>query len=103
MEVGIQMAGQLYQMKQEPIYDIAIAGGGLAGLTMSIQMARKGYRVALFEKEQYPFHRVCGEYISLESVDFLRVLGVDIQLLGLPLIDTLLVTAPNGSSLQQAL
>ncbi|HZG25248.1 MAG TPA: FAD-dependent oxidoreductase, partial [Chitinophagaceae bacterium] len=46
-------------------YDVAIVGGGLAGLSLSIQMAKQGYSTILFEKEQYPFHRVCGEYISL--------------------------------------
>ncbi|MBC7511814.1 MAG: FAD-dependent oxidoreductase, partial [Ferruginibacter sp.] len=48
-------------------YDITIIGGGLAGLALAIQLVKKGYSVALFEKEQYPFHKVCGEYISLES------------------------------------
>jgi flavin-dependent dehydrogenase len=103
MEVGIQMARQLHQMNQESTYDVAIAGGGLAGLTMSIHLARKGYRVAVFEKDQYPFHRVCGEYISLESADFLKNTGVDIHALNLPLIDTLEVTSPDGNSLKQAL
>jgi menaquinone-9 beta-reductase len=90
-------------MNQESIYDVAIAGGGLAGLTMSIHLARKGYHVVVFEKEQYPFHRVCGEYISLESVDFLKKTGVDIYDLDLPVIDTLVVTAPDGTSLKQTL
>ena len=46
-------------------YDLAIIGGGLAGLTLAIQVRRMGHSVILFEKEKYPFHRVCGEYISL--------------------------------------
>ena len=58
-------------MQDDITYDLAIVGGGLAGLALSIQIAREGYRVILFEKEQYPLHRVCGEYISLESWDFL--------------------------------
>jgi flavin-dependent dehydrogenase len=45
-------------------YDVAIIGGGLAGLSLSIQLAKKNYSVVLFEKEKYPFHKVCGEYIS---------------------------------------
>jgi len=32
-------------------YDLAIVGGGLAGLSLSIQMAKAGYKVILFEKE----------------------------------------------------
>lgn len=77
-------------------YHIAIVGGGLAGLALSIQSAKAGYKTVLFEKEQYPFHRVCGEYISLESWDFLERLGLPLSQMNLPLIKTLHVTAPNG-------
>jgi len=52
-------------------YDIAIIGGGLAGLSLAILAADASYKVALVEKENYPFHKVCGEYISLESYNFL--------------------------------
>ena len=79
-------------------YDVAIIGGGLAGLALSIQLAKKNYRVILFEKEKYPFHKVCGEYISMESWDFLEGLGVPLSTLNLPIIDTLNLTAPNGNS-----
>ncbi|HEX6334505.1 MAG TPA: FAD-dependent oxidoreductase, partial [Flavisolibacter sp.] len=48
-------------MAEQP-YDIAIAGGGLAGLCCAILLQRQGRRVVLFEKEKYPFHKVCGEY-----------------------------------------
>lgn len=58
------------------IYDIAITGGGLAGLSLAILQAKAGNSVVLFEKNSYPFHRVCGEYISLESWDFLESLGL---------------------------
>lgn len=77
-------------------YNIAIVGGGLAGLALSIQSAKAGYKTVLFEKEQYPFHRVCGEYISLESWDFLERLGLPLSQMQLPVIKTLQVTAPNG-------
>lgn len=80
-------------------YDIAIIGGGLAGLAASIQLSKKGYRVVLFEKEIYPCHKVCGEYVSLESRHFLSSLGLPLNDLDLPIIDTLLLTAPNGKEL----
>ena len=84
-------------------FDIAIIGGGLAGLALSIQAARSGYKTVLLEKEQYPFHRVCGEYISLESWDFLEQLGLPLSSMQLPLIKRLQVTAPNGKLFQTAL
>jgi flavin-dependent dehydrogenase len=84
-------------------YDLAIVGGGLAGLSLSIQMAKAGYRVILFEKEQYPFHRVCGEYISLESWDFLQRLGIDLPALNVTHIKRLQVSDTKGVFFEQPL
>ena len=80
-------------------YDVAIVGGGLAGLAASIQLSKKGHSVILFEKEAYPFHKVCGEYISLESWNFLSSLGLPLKEMDLPLINTFQLTAPNGKAL----
>jgi flavin-dependent dehydrogenase len=84
-------------------YHVAIVGGGLAGLALSILCGRAGYDTILFEKETYPFHRVCGEYISLESWNFLEELGLPLQHMQLPQIRTLLVSAPNGNNIRQQL
>ena len=85
---------------QENIYDTAIIGGGLAGLSLAILLAKQSHKVLLTEKETYPFHKVCGEYISLESWNFLsKEIGVPLQDLQLPIIKKLWVTAPNGNSL----
>ncbi|HEX3933062.1 MAG TPA: FAD-binding protein, partial [Puia sp.] len=84
-------------------YDVIIAGGGLAGLALSIQLARAGYSVALFEKEAYPYHKVCGEYISLESWNFLEELGLPLSDWNLPIIRRVLLTAPDGGSIEQEL
>ena len=51
---------------------IVIVGGGLAGLITGIELAKAGVRCTLFEKKSYPFHRVCGEYISNEALPFLQ-------------------------------
>ncbi len=81
-------------------FDIAIIGGGLAGLSLSIQCAEAGYSTVLFEKENYPFHKVCGEYISNESFPFLEKLGVPLSNWGLPSITDLNVSAPSGTAYQ---
>ena len=60
-------------MQNEQPYDVAIIGGGLAGLSLAIQCASQNVSVVLFEKETYPYHKVCGEYISLESQPFLEI------------------------------
>ncbi len=77
-------------------FDIAVIGGGLAGLTLAIQGANAGYRVILFEKEQYPFHKVCGEYISMESRDFLMRCGIPFHEWQLPEISQLHVSDALG-------
>jgi len=83
-------------MSSKEPYDVAIIGGGLAGLCLAIQCAENGYSVILFEKEEYPFHKVCGEYISLESRNFLQGLGMHLDQLNLPIIKTLQLSDTNG-------
>ena len=51
---------------------VVILGAGLAGLISSILLARKNIAVTLIEKKIFPFHRVCGEYISNEVIPFLN-------------------------------
>ncbi len=84
-------------MQQPSLYDAAIIGGGLAGLSLAIMLTKAGHKVILFEKETYPFHRVCGEYIAMESHSFVQKLGMDLGSLQLPLITKLIVSSPNGS------
>lgn len=84
-------------------YDVAVIGGGLAGLAVAIQLAKQSFSVVLFEKEVYPFHKVCGEYISFESWPFLQSLGVPLEEWDLPKITQLKLSSPRGTSLQQLL
>jgi flavin-dependent dehydrogenase len=89
------------QLQQQ--YDVAIIGGGLAGLSCAIQLNKAGYSVVLFEKEKYPFHKVCGEYVSLESWNFLQQLGLPLSNFHLPIIDTVFLSSPNGKSFKTKL
>ena len=88
-------------MKQ--VFDIAVIGGGLAGLSLAIQSADAGYKTVLFEKETYPFHKVCGEYISLESAPFLEKLGVPLSTWKLPIMNELKISASNGKAYEFSL
>ena len=45
-------------------YDAIVIGGGIGGLTCAVLLAKKGVRVAVFEKECYP-----GGYCSSFSID----------------------------------
>ena len=59
--------------------DVVLIGGGLAGLTAAIHLSKKGLKVTLIEKSDYPRHKVCGEYISNEILPYLQWLDIDIS------------------------
>jgi menaquinone-9 beta-reductase len=90
-------------MEMNKNYPCAIIGGGLGGLCLAIQLAQKGIEVIVFEKNNYPQHKVCGEYISMESWDFLMDLGVELNQLNLPKINQLGVSSENGFMLESPL
>lgn len=91
------------RLTSNKIYPCAIVGGGLAGLCLAIQLAQKGIEVILFEKNSYPLHKVCGEYISMESWGFLSDLGVELDKLNLPRITQLGISSENGYMLNSQL
>jgi flavin-dependent dehydrogenase len=63
--------------KEDSIFDVIIIGGGLAGLCNAIHVSKLGKNVLLIEKNEYPKHKVCGEYISNEVLPYLDFLEVN--------------------------
>lgn len=59
--------------------DVVIIGGGLAGLTAAIHLSKFGLKVSLLEKNEFPKHKVCGEYISNEVLPYLQWLDLEIS------------------------
>ncbi len=60
-------------------FDLAVIGGGPAGSAAAITAARLGASVVLFEARSFPRHKVCGEFISAESLDVLQELLSDLR------------------------
>ncbi|MDB2385552.1 NAD(P)/FAD-dependent oxidoreductase [Polaribacter sp.] len=58
-------------------FEIIIVGGGLAGLCNAIHLSKFRKKVILIEKNSYPKHKVCGEYISNEVLPYLQFLGIN--------------------------
>ncbi|SHG23969.1 Dehydrogenase (flavoprotein) [Flavobacterium segetis] len=58
---------------------VIIVGGGLAGLTTAIHLSKMGLKIVLIEKNEYPKHKVCGEYISNEVLPYLSFLDLKIS------------------------
>jgi len=84
-------------------YDVIIVGGGLAGLTAAIHLAKEKHSVLVLEKKIYPHNKVCGEYVSNEIVPYLQSLGVGISTSGAVQIDNLMLSTISGKSAQTKL
>jgi len=80
-----------------------ILGGGLAGLAAALDLAQRGHRVAVVERRPYPFHRVCGEYVSNEVLPYLRRLGADPAALAPAAIRRFGLSSPAGRTLASPL
>lgn len=80
--------------------EVIVIGGGLAGLTAAIHLSRKGVPVKVFEKEVYPKHKVCGEYISNEILPYLESLEIDLLELNPPHINELFYSTRKGNSIK---
>jgi flavin-dependent dehydrogenase len=79
-------------MKQ---FQVGIMGGGLAGLTAALDLSLRGYEVVLWEKQNFPHHKVCGEFLSTEIAPYLKQLGA--QPPAALAIENLRLSAPSGA------
>jgi len=84
-------------------YDVAIIGGGLAGLSLCIDLRQRGYSVMVIEKGNYPRHKVCGEYISMESHDYLFRLCPGLSNIKSPTIDHFKLSSTGSREYQTKL
>jgi flavin-dependent dehydrogenase len=70
-------AHNMHQIKSNLVVDVIIIGGGLAGLCNAIHISKFGKKVVLIEKNEYPKHKVCGEYISNEVLPYFSFLDIN--------------------------
>ncbi len=59
----------------------------------TIRLASAGHNALLLEKESGPHHKVCGEFLSREAVEYLRQIGIDPLDLGAVPIQNLRLSA----------
>ncbi|RSK37283.1 NAD(P)/FAD-dependent oxidoreductase [Hymenobacter metallilatus] len=83
--------------------DVVIIGGGLGGLCAALDLRQRGHAVLVVERQQYPFHRVCGEYISNEVLPYLHRLDAAPTPLNPARITRLQVSSPAGRQLAASL
>lgn len=73
--------------------EAVIVGGGLAGGTAAVLLAREGRRVRLLERDAEPRHKMCGEFLSIEARRDLTRAGLDTARLGAIPIDRMRLLA----------
>jgi len=70
-----------------------VIGGGLAGSMVAIRLVTQGREVTLLERERAAHHKVCGEFLSREAVEYLAQAGVNPLDLGAKTIRIVRLTA----------
>ena len=80
-----------------------IVGGGLAGLSSAIHLAKAKLSVVVIEKNSYPRHKVCGEYISNEVLPYLYFLDIDVFKLGAKSIHKFQLSTTKGQLISSEL
>lgn len=83
--------------------EILIIGGGLAGLTSAIHLTKMGCKVIVIEKNSYPKHKVCGEYISNEILPYFDWLNINIEELKPTQISILQFSSESGKTINTQL
>ncbi len=83
--------------------EVIIIGGGLAGLTSAIHLTKMGCKVIVIEKNSYPKHKVCGEYISNEVLPYFKWLNVNIEELKPTHITSLQFSSESGRTIETQL
>ncbi|AUC99902.1 2-polyprenyl-6-methoxyphenol hydroxylase [Bradyrhizobium sp. SK17] len=63
-------------MTQEFAADVLIIGAGAAGLTLAIELARRGIRFRLIERMDAPFHGSRGKGIQPRTLEIFEDLGI---------------------------
>ncbi|RIV36198.1 NAD(P)/FAD-dependent oxidoreductase [Flagellimonas lutimaris] len=84
-------------------FDVIIIGGGLSGLTSAIDLAQNHFCVLLIEKNSFPKHKVCGEYVSNEVLPYLNYLGFDPFEFGAKRISNFELTTHNNKTIRAKL
>jgi flavin-dependent dehydrogenase len=90
-------------MEQNYKWDVIIIGGGLAGLTTALHLSKNNCSVCLIEKNEYPNHKVCGEYVSNEVLPYLKSVGIDPFSVGAKKISKFQITDTKGSPINATL
>jgi flavin-dependent dehydrogenase len=58
------------------VEDVAIIGAGPAGSTLAALLAGRGVDVTLYDRDEFPRDKLCGEFLSYDALPVLEPLGI---------------------------
>lgn len=61
----------------KPVWDVIVVGAGPAGSIAAGQLARRGKRVLLIDRDRFPRWKICGACFNLNTLAHLETAGVD--------------------------
>lgn len=82
--------------------DVIVIGAGPAGSCVAAGLAQRGWDVLLLEKDRFPRHKVCGEFLSPESQQSLAGCGLfeDVRTLSPHPITRALLVSQGGAEIR---
>lgn len=82
--------------------DVLVIGGGPAGTSTAVALAREGFDVVLVDRARFPRPKPCAEYLSPEASRILDAMGALslVQASGAAQLTGAVVRAPNGAILR---
>jgi geranylgeranyl reductase family protein len=63
----------------EKKFDVLIAGAGPAGTSAAISLEKSGLSVGLFDKGKFPRDKICGDALSVDVVNQLKILSPELS------------------------
>ena len=85
------------------LYDLAVVGAGPAGSTTAIMAARRGWKVALIDRQSFPRDKTCGDGIGPTAVRALNGIGLSGIFDGCTPVRDVTIFGPAGEHLASAI
>src|SRR5262245_39435974 len=78
---------------------VVIVGGGPAGSSLAVALARHGVRAIVVDRAHFPRSKPCAEYLSPQASRVLATMGVlqEVEGTGAAQLAGMIVRAPNGT------
>lgn len=81
--------------------EVLVVGGGPAGTSTAVALAREGVDVVLVDRARFPRPKPCAEYLSPEASRILDAMGAldAVESTGAAQLTGVIVRAPNGATI----